>query len=816
MRPFRLVFLYSLLLAAACAQSVFWQSADSGDPAELQLVFENCGPEGDPALPSVPSVTFSFAGRTEQTSIVNFSMSRSVILNYRVRARAAGSVSIPAFTVKTTEGTLRVPAFTTGAVRQAAETNINARLQAGVTSAWAGEVFTLTYTLDVSRRNFNQLGGPVEWDATPLIVEDWSKPEPAEFTANGETRLNIAYKTRAYAKAPGTVSLHPTSQLVNVATGTIGFGLFQQPRVEQLSVTSNQPTVNVRPLPLPAPAGFNGAVGQLRLDSKVVPATAAVGEPVTWTLELSGTGNWPDIAGLPAREVSRDFQVISPPAKRTPAEGKLFDSTLAEDVVLVPTKPGTYTLAPVEFTYFDVKTGSYRTLTTPRTAVTITAPAAPRFNIAPPAETTDAVADAALPPKPPAPPDLPSALPRDPLPGSASAAVPFARTRNLILAMLAPFAVLAVFWLGLSAKRATLTDPGRQRRLARQRLAATLERLASTSTPASEQSALLLAWQHDAAVLWQIPRAAPAASALADPAWQQLWSEADRALYGPPADLPADWARRARTALAARRVPGFAVWRILYPRHLLPVLAVATTLIAPDLRAADAAAAYRQGDYAVAEQAWAEVVQRNPADWIARHNLALALAQQDRWPEAAAQATAAFVQHPADTGGRLNLALACEKAGYTPGALAPFLEPGPRHALARLASPAEWECLAVASAAAFALALGGLLYGRFHRIPTWSRYLALATILAALLAGAASLVGRDTYGLAAHPQAALAWRGTTLHSIPTEAEINQQTTALAAGSLGVMDRTFLGWVRLRFEDGRTGWVRKQELVPLWK
>ena len=42
-----------------------------------------------------------------------------------------------------------------------------------------------------------------------------------QFTANGETRLNIAYKTRAYAKAPGTVSLHPTSQLVNVATGTI-------------------------------------------------------------------------------------------------------------------------------------------------------------------------------------------------------------------------------------------------------------------------------------------------------------------------------------------------------------------------------------------------------------------------------------------------------------------------------------------------------------------------------------------------------------------------------------------------------------------
>jgi hypothetical protein len=62
----------------------------------------------------------------------------------------------------------------------------------------------------------------------------------------------------------------------------------------------------------------------------------------------------------------------------------------------------------------------------------------------------------------------------------------------------------------------------------------------------------------------------------------------------------------------------------------------------------------------------------------------------------------------------------------------------------------------------------------------------------------------------------LVWRGTTLHSIPTEAETNQKTTALPAGSLGVIDRSFLGWVRLAFDNGQTGWVRQGELVLLWK
>ena len=813
MRSVRLLLLFSLLLAAVHAQSVQWMTSDPGDPSELQLVFQDCAPEGDPSPPSLPDATLTFAGKSEQTSIVNFSMSRSVVLTYRLRARSAGSVQIPAFTVKTNEGTIRVPAFTPGTVR---EVNIHARLLTGATTVWAGEVFPLSYTLDVARRTFNQLGSAVEWDSAPLIIEDWSKPELAEFSANGETRLNIAYKTRAFAKAPGSLTLNAAHQLVNVATGTVGFGLFQQPRVEQLSVTSNQPVLTVRPLPLPTPAKFSGAVGQFQLASKVVPATAAVGEPVTWTLELSGTGNWPDVAGLPAREVSRDFQVIQPQAKRTPAEGKLFDVTLGEDVVLVPTKPGTYTLAPVEFTYFDPKTGAYKTLTTPRSTVTITVPNAPKFNITPPAEETTPAATAARTPVPPTPPELPAAIPRDPIAGSQVVPVPFQRLRNLGLAALMPFVVLGIFWLVLATRHAQQNDPGRARRVARTRLAATLARF--PATPAAGRPALLLAWQHDAAALWEVDHAAPAATVVGDAAWSQLWLEADRALYSSEPGLPDDWPDRATVALAAKMAPGFAVWRILLPRNLMPFLVVALALVlTPGLSAADPIANYRKGDFAAAEKSWRETAAQKPTDWIARHNLALALAQQDQWPMAAAHATAAFVQHPAAESNRLNLALVYEKAGYTPAALAPFLTPGPHHHFARLASPAAWERILIAATGLMALALGWLIYTSYYRQPRWSRFLGVGVLLFGLLFAIAALTGRATYGLAASPRAALVWRDTTLHSIPTEAETNQKTSALPAGSLGVMaDRTFLGWVQLTFDNGQTGWVRKHELIPLWK
>jgi len=52
-----------------------------------------------------------------------------------------------------------------------------------------------------------------------------------------------------------------------------------------------------------------------------------------------------DVTGLPQREVSNDFQVVQPKSKRTMKDAALFEGSLSEDVVLVPTKPGTYRLA---------------------------------------------------------------------------------------------------------------------------------------------------------------------------------------------------------------------------------------------------------------------------------------------------------------------------------------------------------------------------------------------------------------------------------------------------------------------------------------
>jgi hypothetical protein len=836
---FRILLCLPWAAGLARAQSVHWDpprgTLPVGESSTLQLVFEDCEPKETPAPPRVPALALDYAGQSSNLSIINGTYSHSVSCSYTALLSRSQGVDIPSFSVETNKGQVKVPAAhfdPVGAVvggGQPLDSAAHSRLEAEPTTVWAGEVFNLDYTIQAARSYYPDFGrGAFDWSPDPLVAEDWSGPEPFETRTGAEPETGLVRHTRAIAHKPGSYRLNPVNQIVNLSVGVTGFGFFQQRQYQQFSVSSTQPTLDVRPLP-PAPADFSGAVGAFKISAKIVPQNPTVGDPVTWTVRLSGMGNWPDISGLQPREVSRDFQVIQPKAKRTPVEGKLFDSTLSEDVVLVPTKPGVYSLEPVHFTYFDPKTGSYETITAPGSTVYVAAEApasagSPRSGSAAAPSSTVSSEPAAPAPSPAS---APSGLPRDPLPADSPASRPLDGA-SVITLLAIPFLIFFTLWLFFAIRLASRTDPERRRRDARARLAAVLGRLRSESA-AETVRGLLLAWQHDSAVIWKLAHSAPTQASIADPTWNTLWAEADRVIYGPESALPADWVARARAALAARSVPGFSPLQLFKPRNLFPFLfafcALALGLLPIRLGAATGAPrpspdiAYRQGDFASAERGWRAELDREPVSWTARHNLSLALGQQDRWDEAAAQAAAAFVQKPGNSAVRWQFSLACEKAGFVPEQLAEFLSPGLLQWLARLASPADWQLLSVVSAWLGAAGLIAVLAAAFGAAgPRKRGIIALGTVLlaVAVLGGASSAAGWRAYGTAADPSAVIAWRNSTLRSIPTEADTAQKTTPLLAGSIARIDRSFLGWVRLSFDNGQTGWVRRGEVIWIWK
>jgi tetratricopeptide (TPR) repeat protein len=892
---FRSTFLLSLLLAlpaaVAFAERVYWEpgagSLAFNQVSPLQLVFENCAPEGEPKLPAVTGLELQFTGTGSTFAMENMSVTRRHIRNFAARPTRRPEVRIPAFDVETDKGIQHVAAATfaigNATVGQSAiplDTAAIARLSPAEGAYWAGEVFPVSYTLDLARRFRPRPPGPVVWKPVPLSVEDWGQPEQFESTSGGEPRIGLNYKSRGYIATPGSYKIPAATQevvLVVDSNSNLFAFPFSSPEMLQHTVTSNEPALTIRPLPDGAPTDFGGAVGRFALTSKVVPTTVAVGEPVTWTLELGGTGNWPDLHGLPAREVSKDFKILQPQPKRTPAEGKLFEATLTEDIVLIPTKPGTYTLGPVSYSFFDPRSGTYKTVETARVTVVITPPGAAEPGnrlLFTPASTVPspqtAATTAAHAPQLSAPAAAPAAIPRDPLSGAGWGLVPL-RDLPWYLGLLASVAWLAPAWLIFAALRSQRTDPRRASREARERLGQSLADLRSTADAASRVRALQ-AWQRDTATLLGIVHAAPNPSILADRAripdpklpggtdsrrWAELWAEADRALYGENHALPEKWVGRAEAALDATPVPRWRLFSLFEPRNLLPWIAgpeggarnqgtgklfAAIILLvllcglrhplsaatAEESRTQDAAArptnyyssplaAYGAGDFSAAEQSWRAVIARKPTDWVARHNLGLALSQQGHWPEAAAQWTSAFLLNPRNESVRWHLVLGYERAEYTPPGLGEFVQASGPHLLARLASPAEWQWLLVV--AGLLLTVGLLLFLlRAYRgaINGWTRPAAFTAIGAAGLLLLCAITALYFYGTAADPRAAIAWHQVLLRSIPTEADTQQKTSSLPAGSLGIVDKDFLGWVRLAFPNGQTGWVRQEDIVWLYR
>lgn len=813
------------LTAFARAQSAHWEPSGGslafGQSSQLQLVFEGCAPKGRPSIPSVEGLSLQSAGQSSQTSIINGSVTRSETLAYAARPTKRDDITIPEFSVETDKGriTIASASFTVGQATVANGVSLESIATSNFAvpaSVWAGEVFSIEYTLNVRQRNApsleNLLGSLLDWKPAPLAIEDWPKPAKRDSLVNGESFITIFQKNRASIAKPGPVTLAEGNQLVNIAKGVDFFGRYV---LDQFAITSNRPTINVRPLPAPAPTAFNGAVGQFTLKSNVVPATASVGEPITWTLTLSGTGNWPDLSGLPARSVSKDFRTVQPQARRTPKEGMLFDASLVEDVVLIPTKPGNYTLGPTTWSYFDPAKGEYQTVTTPAVTVTISAVAE---TTSPAITTPTSSAGPSGKAKPPA---MPKGLPRDPLPDTGESQPPL-KFSSLIAALCLPVAALLAFWLWLALRRARETDPLRPRREARARLAATIETL-RTAKDQTQIAALLLAWQKDTAILWQISQAVPATGSFPtnEIKWTSLWADTERALYRDATPLPADWITRAQQALQDNRIKAFSFWQLFRLKNLLPfaaLIVIGLTLTSTTLRAADGRAAYDRADFAAAEQAWRSALVKSPANAATHHNLSLALAQQDRWAEAAAHAAAAFAQQPRDTAIHWNLTFTMERAGYAPSVFSGFARSHPPHQLASQLSATQWQFAAI-----FALSLaaigGALLLARgYGNRARWLKITAITLFTFAILLGSAAVFSLRVYSPINDARAVIVWHDTTLRSIPTEADTAQKTTPLAAGTVAIVDKSFLAsrWARLSFPNGQTGWLRQEDLVVLWK
>ncbi|NBT23261.1 hypothetical protein EBT11_01205 [bacterium] len=368
-------------------QSVAWDDPGQIPPeaaVQLDLVFTDCQPKGNVSLPAVAGLQFSGQpGRATSFSMINFQTSSSTTLSYTVQAGQNGRIKIPSFEVVTDKGRITVPALSldvTGSAsqrsRQASPLNPNfpfppnpfqnqapspgsqvvppdavqASAEAEPRRPYVGEIFDVNYRVVMTGNRSGRVKTTPLWDVQNFTAEAWDRGQ--QIGPGGSQGLQ--FHTRAMVPKAGLFELPSIRQKLDIDTAAGGRSFFfTAPGSVEVEAVAAPVSIQVEPLPTNAPAGFKGAVGQFVLESKMVPEQVGEGEPVTWTLTLRGTGNWPMGVELPARSVPNQIRTIQPKLRREFNGTEIFTGAIVEDLVMIPTQSGEFELPPVKFVYFD-------------------------------------------------------------------------------------------------------------------------------------------------------------------------------------------------------------------------------------------------------------------------------------------------------------------------------------------------------------------------------------------------------------------------------------------------------------------------------
>ena len=215
----------------------------------------------------------------------------------------------------------------------------------------------ITYSLKIYQSKDTNLSSVrVRYNA-PDFAGFWNsqqtrQDEYDETVGTSEYRV-VEVRTVLFASIVGAGQIEPA--ILEVSTGASG---------APGQLKSGAVAVEVRPLPVPEPAGFTGAVGGFEVSASADATEGNLNEPVLLTFRISGEGNiealpdpnWPEFSGWRVIEspISVESQVVA---------GQITGRRTYE-IVLMPEQVGALNIPEIRYPYFDPALGRYVELAT--------------------------------------------------------------------------------------------------------------------------------------------------------------------------------------------------------------------------------------------------------------------------------------------------------------------------------------------------------------------------------------------------------------------------------------------------------------------
>jgi hypothetical protein len=234
------------------------------------------------------------------------------------------------------------------------------------TSIYQGEQVTVTFVL-YTQAQVGDLG----IKDMPGFTGSWAEKL---FDARELNWRNATHNGQRYSAATvKQVALFPTQSgplkidKMTVSGQTVVSGGFFFDSAEPFEVSSDPITINVKPLPEAGkPQDFGGGVGDFKVTAALSGDSSVGGEPLTLMVKVAGTGNI-GLVGEPKLAPISGVKVLSPEAKQTTrtSEGRVAGERTF-NYPLIPTADGKFVIPEIEMGFFNPKTASYYTQTTPR------------------------------------------------------------------------------------------------------------------------------------------------------------------------------------------------------------------------------------------------------------------------------------------------------------------------------------------------------------------------------------------------------------------------------------------------------------------
>lgn len=241
------------------------------------------------------------------------------------------------------------------------------RITLSKSKAYVGEPIVVTYKI-YSRGHSIQLE---DYDF-PTHEGFWTEniKLPEQITPTNEVIDGLQYqvftlrKEVLFPQDAGTKTLKPFSVTARLDRSFFGNGI-------QKKITSTSPQVTIENLPQGAPNSFKNQVGDYTFNATVSNDTVKVNEPIDLKITIKGQGNLKQLNEFNI-EFPSDLEAYDPEIKNNLSiNGSGVSGTKGFNYLVIPRHSGTFEFGPLEFSYFDLSTKTYKTLTSKKFKITV-------------------------------------------------------------------------------------------------------------------------------------------------------------------------------------------------------------------------------------------------------------------------------------------------------------------------------------------------------------------------------------------------------------------------------------------------------------